>query len=113
MHREGLVHHGIELMFSGQRHRIDLSALTGGKSVMVYGQTEVTRDLMDARTAHGAPIVYEAEDVALHGFDGSSPTVTYRKDGVEHTLARSASSSGSIPSAGWASWPTCRRSPTS
>ncbi|MGY0197415.1 4-hydroxybenzoate 3-monooxygenase [Leptothrix sp. BB-4] len=87
MHREGLVHHGIELMFSGQRHRIDLSALTGGKSVMVYGQTEVTRDLMDARQAHGAPIVYEAEDVALHGFDGTSPTVTYRKDGVEHTLA--------------------------
>ena len=87
MHREGLVHHGIELMFSGQRHRIDLAALTGGKSVMVYGQTEVTRDLMDARKAHGAPIVYEAQDVELHGFDGSSPTVTYRKDGVEHMLA--------------------------
>ncbi len=87
MHREGLVHHGIELMFSGERHRIDLSALTGGKSVMVYGQTEVTRDLMDARRAHGAPIVYEAEEVELHGFDGSSPSVTYRQDGVTHTLA--------------------------
>ncbi|MEY2653855.1 MAG: hypothetical protein RLZZ524_883 [Pseudomonadota bacterium] len=87
MHREGLVHHGIELMFSGERHRIDLSALTGGKSVMVYGQTEVTRDLMDARRAHGAPIVYEAEEVELHGFDGSSPSVTYRQGGVTHTLA--------------------------
>jgi p-hydroxybenzoate 3-monooxygenase len=86
MHHEGLVHGGIELSFDGARHRIDLHGLTGGKHVMVYGQTEVTRDLMHARTAHDLPIVYEAKDVALHGFDGASPSVTYVKDGVTHEL---------------------------
>ncbi|MBN4663950.1 FAD-dependent monooxygenase, partial [Escherichia coli] len=55
MHREGLVHHGIELAFKGERHRIDMHRLTGGKSVMVYGQTEITHDLMDAREAEGLP----------------------------------------------------------
>ena len=53
MHREGLVHRGFELLHNGQRHRIDLHGLTGGKTVMVYGQTELTRDLMDARQAAG------------------------------------------------------------
>jgi p-hydroxybenzoate 3-monooxygenase len=86
MHREGLVHHGIELAFGGARHRIDLSGPTGGKAVMVYGQTEVTRDLMDERAANGAPIVYEAEHVAVHDFDGTSPRVTYLKDGVRHEV---------------------------
>ena len=61
-------------------------ALTGGKSVMVYGQTELTRDLMDARAAAGLPTVYEAENVAVHGFDGAQPHVTYRKDGREQRI---------------------------
>ena len=61
MHAEGLVHDGFELGFGGARHRIDLQGLTGGKQVMVYGQTEVTRDLMDARAAAGLATVYEAE----------------------------------------------------
>ncbi len=87
MHREGLVHDGIELAFAGQRHRIDLKALTGGRTVMVYGQTEVTRDLMDARADAGLPTVYEAADVALHDFDSASPRVSYTKDGVRHELA--------------------------
>ena len=78
--REGLVHDGIELCFGGQRHRVDLSELTGGKRVTVYGQTEVTRDLMQARAQVGAPTVYEAEDVSLHGFDGAEPVVRYRSD---------------------------------
>src|SRR5688500_10048265 len=69
MHREGLPHDGIELAFDGQLHRIDFVALTG-KRVMVYGQTEVTRDLMEARAAAGLRTVYEAEDVSVHGFDG-------------------------------------------
>ncbi|NES10060.1 4-hydroxybenzoate 3-monooxygenase, partial [Pseudomonas laurentiana] len=56
MDAEGLVHDGVELLVAGKRMRVDLKALTGGKTVMVYGQTEVTRDLMDARTASGAPI---------------------------------------------------------
>ncbi len=86
MHREGLVHHGIELGFDGARHRIDFHALTGGKHVTVYGQTEVTHDLMDARTAEGRTTLYEAKDVSLHDFDGMSPRVRYRKDGAEHEL---------------------------
>ena len=85
LHREGLVDDGFLLVFGGQVHRIDLHGLTG-KNVVVYGQTEVTRDLMDHRTAAGLTTVYEAEDVALHGVDGSRPWVSYRKDGVEHRL---------------------------
>jgi p-hydroxybenzoate 3-monooxygenase len=73
MHAEGLVHHGFELMFDGHRHHVDLSRLTGGKSVMVYGQTEVTRDLMEARAAEGLQTLYSVADVELFGFDGDSP----------------------------------------
>ena len=87
MHREGLVHGGFELCFGGARHRIDLRGLTGGKQVMVYGQTEVTRDLMAARAAAGLPTVYEAADVRLHDFDTDRPRVSFRRDGVEHTVA--------------------------
>ena len=86
MHREGLPHHGIELAFGGARHRIDLSGLTGGKSVMVYGQTEITRDLMDAREAAGLPTVYEAGQVSVHDFDGARPRVRYEKDGRSHEI---------------------------
>jgi p-hydroxybenzoate 3-monooxygenase len=84
--REGLVHHGLSLAFDGQLHRIDLTA-GSGKSVTIYGQTEVTRDLMDARAASGAPTVYEAQNVTPHDFDGTSPRVTYVKDGVTHEIA--------------------------
>jgi p-hydroxybenzoate 3-monooxygenase len=87
MHREGLVHGGFELCFGGARHRIDLHGLTGGKQVMVYGQTEVTRDLMAARAAAGLPTVYEAADVQLHDFDTDRPRLSFRRDGVEHTVA--------------------------
>jgi p-hydroxybenzoate 3-monooxygenase len=87
MHREGLVHAGIELLFKGERHRIDFPGLTGGKTVMVYGQPEVTRDLMHARAAAGLPTVYDTGDsVSLHGFDGASPVVRYRQDGQEHEI---------------------------
>lgn len=86
MHREGLVHHGIELLFGGERHRIDMHKLTGGKSVMVYGQTELTKDLMDARGAEGRPTVYEALNVAVHDFESTKPRVTYEKDGKTHTI---------------------------
>ena len=86
MHREGLVHGGIELLYNGQRHRIDMHRLTGGKNVMVYGQTELTRDLMDARAAAGLPTVYEAQHVAVHDFDGNKPKVTYEKDGQAHEI---------------------------
>ena len=87
MNAEGLPHDGIELLFGGQRHRIDLHALTGGKRVMVYGQTEVTRDLMEARAQAGLTTVYEALHVSPEGFESDAPRVTYEKDGVQHTLA--------------------------
>ena len=86
LQREGLVHDGIELCFGGERHRIDLCGLTGGKRVTVYGQTEVTRDLMQARAASGAATIYEADDVSVHDFDGASPRVRFRKDGIEHEV---------------------------
>ena len=84
---EGVVHHSIELVFAGERHPIDVHGLTGGKVVTAYGQTEVTRDLMDARNAAGLPTVYQAANVAIHDFDGSRPRVTYEKDGQTHTLS--------------------------
>jgi p-hydroxybenzoate 3-monooxygenase len=86
MHREGLVHGGFALGFDGRSHRIDLQHLTGGKQVMVYGQTEVTKDLMDARAAAGLATVYEAADVTLYDFETAHPSVSYRKDGAEHTV---------------------------
>ena len=86
-HAEGLPHDGIELLFKGQRHRIDLHELTGGSRVTVYGQTEVTRDLMDARAAAGLTTVYDAQNVQVHDFDGQHPRVTYEKDGQTHSLA--------------------------
>ncbi|MBC7733948.1 MAG: 4-hydroxybenzoate 3-monooxygenase [Bacteriovorax sp.] len=81
MHADGMVHEGFELCFGGARHRIDMAGLTGGKRVTVYGQTEVTRDLMDARAAAGLTTAYHAVEVALHGFDTKTPSVTYLKDG--------------------------------
>lgn len=86
-HAEGLPHDGIELLFKGERHRIDLHELTGGSRVTVYGQTEVTRDLMDARAAAGLTTVYDAQNVQVHDFDGQHPRVTYEKDGQTHELA--------------------------
>lgn len=86
MHAEGLPHEGFDLLFKGQRHRIDLARLTGGKKVLVYGQTEVTRDLMAARAASGQTTVYEAAHVAIQGYDGPHPHVTYEKDGRMHRI---------------------------
>jgi len=86
LHKEALVHEGVGIGFQGRRHRIALKQLVG-KSVTVYGQTEITRDLMEARAANGAASVYEAEDVTLHDWQGTSPRVTYRKGGVTHEIA--------------------------
>ncbi|MFO1273009.1 MAG: 4-hydroxybenzoate 3-monooxygenase [Rubrivivax sp.] len=85
LHAEGLPHDGVNLSFAGRLHRVDLKALTG-KHVTVYGQTEVTRDLMDHRAAVGRPTVYEAADVALEDFGGTKPVVTYRHGGQRHRL---------------------------
>jgi p-hydroxybenzoate 3-monooxygenase len=85
MHREGLVHDGTQLCIDGERHRIDFRALTG-KTVMVYGQTEITRDLMEGRAKAGGITEYEAIDVRLHDFDGGKPRVTYRLDGRKREI---------------------------
>jgi p-hydroxybenzoate 3-monooxygenase len=87
MRREGLPHGGFDLAYDGVRHRIDLAELTGGKRVMVYGQTELTRDLGDARAEAGAPTVYEAADVAIHDPDSDRPILTYRAGGGSHEIA--------------------------
>lgn len=86
MDAEGLVHDGIELVFGGRRDRIDLKRLTGGSSVLVYGQTEVTRDLMAAREASGATTIYEAGNVQLHDVKGDAPYVTFEKNGETYRL---------------------------
>jgi p-hydroxybenzoate 3-monooxygenase len=87
MRAEGLPHDGIELLFGGKRHRIDLHELTGGKRVMVYGQTEVTRDLMQARERAGLLTVYEAQDVTPLEFGSERPRVRYNKDGAQHEIS--------------------------
>jgi p-hydroxybenzoate 3-monooxygenase len=85
LHAEGLPHDGFDLCFAGRRHRIDMHGLTG-KRVTVYGQTEVTRDLMERRAAAGRPTFYEAEDVTVAGFDGEHPSVNFRQHGIEQRI---------------------------
>jgi p-hydroxybenzoate 3-monooxygenase len=84
--REGTVHHSIELVYKNTRHPIDVTGLTGGKVVTAYGQTEMTRDLMEARSTAGLPTIYSAANVSVHGFDGTQPFVRYEKDGQTHEL---------------------------
>ena len=88
MMEHGLVHHGIELQFARGRHRIDFQALTGGKSIMVYAQNEVLKDLIKARLAAGGLILFDVEDVQIHNFGGSSnqPRITFRKAGASEEL---------------------------
>ncbi|MFV0261297.1 MAG: 4-hydroxybenzoate 3-monooxygenase [Kluyvera sp.] len=81
MDAEGLIHHGVEFLFANQRIPVPLSELTGGKSVMVYGQTEVTRDLMEARQDCGAQTIYGVEQVELHDLKSDKPFVTFVKNG--------------------------------
>ncbi|MEJ3667232.1 4-hydroxybenzoate 3-monooxygenase [Stutzerimonas stutzeri] len=81
MDREGQIHESVELAFGERRVRVDLKALTGGDTVMVYGQTEVTRDLMDARKASAAPIFYGVPDVQLHDLKGEAPWVSFTLNG--------------------------------
>ncbi len=85
LHAEGLIHEGIELSFGGARHRIDLTGLTG-KAVTVYGQTEITRDLMQARAEAGLKTVYEAEGVAPLDVTSGRPRIRYVDDGEPREL---------------------------
>ncbi|UJW77410.1 4-hydroxybenzoate 3-monooxygenase [Rhizobium sp. SL42] len=86
MHREGLPHDGFSLAFDGRDHRIDLFDLTGSKRVMVYGQTELTLDLIERRERDGSITIHDAANVTPAGFDGESPYLTYDKDGVSHRI---------------------------
>ncbi|MBN8953033.1 4-hydroxybenzoate 3-monooxygenase [Rhizobium sp. 60-20] len=86
LHAEGLPHDGFSLAFDGRDHRIDLHGLTGGKRVVIYGQTEMTRDLMARREERGALTIYDAGNVQPHDFDGDAPYLTYEKDGVSHRI---------------------------
>ena len=85
LRREGLVHTGVELQSAGERQRIAFDELTG-KSIVVYGQTEIVKDLIEARLESGAPLLFEAEAVALHDLDTERPRIAYRHDGAEHEL---------------------------
>jgi p-hydroxybenzoate 3-monooxygenase len=81
LQREGLVHHGIELRFGGQGHRIDMTSLTGGRSITVYGQQEVVRDLIRARIDAGGEIMFEVSDVSVADIDSNAPKVMFVRDG--------------------------------
>ncbi|HEY1294953.1 MAG TPA: 4-hydroxybenzoate 3-monooxygenase [Chloroflexota bacterium] len=86
LQREGLIHHGIELRFEGQGHRIPLTELSGGRSITVYGQQEVVKDLIRLRLAAGSQIVFDAEATAIDGLDSDRPSVTFTADSETRTL---------------------------
>jgi p-hydroxybenzoate 3-monooxygenase len=83
---EGLVHHGVELRFEGRGHRIDLSGLTDGRSITIYGQQEVVKDLIQARLSDGGEILFEVSDVALDGVTSEAPTISFGHEGNAHEL---------------------------
>ncbi|GAB2763249.1 4-hydroxybenzoate 3-monooxygenase [Streptomyces bullii] len=86
MDREGLRHDGIELRFAGRRHRVDFPALTGGRSVTVYAQTEVCKDLIALQLKEGGPLLFEAEALAVEGADTDRPRIRFRHEGAEEVL---------------------------
>ena len=83
--REGLVHHGVEFRFRGESHHIDFKDLVG-RSITIYAQQEVVKDLLSARQASGGRILFEAKDVAVQDLTSKAPRIRYRKDGAEHEL---------------------------
>src|SRR5580700_4495124 len=84
--RECLTHHGIELRFNRRGHRIDFDDLTGGKTVTIYAQQEVIKDLVAARLAAGLPILSDVSDVSVHGFDSAKPSIHFRAAGKPEEL---------------------------
>ncbi len=83
LRREGLRHHGIELRFGGQGHRIDMTELTGGRAITVYGQQEVVKDLIGARLAAGGQVLFDASDVGVHALESTRPRIRFRRDGAQ------------------------------
>ncbi len=86
LHREGLVHHGIELQFAGERHRIPLSDLTDGRAIVIYGQTEVVKDLIALRLESGRPLHFDVDDVSLHDLETERPRIRYRHEGRDEEI---------------------------
>ena len=86
LRREGLVHQGISLRFHSLDHRIDFHELTAGRTITIYAQAEVVKDLIDARLASGEAICFEASDVSVHEIDGSHPLIRFRRDGETSEL---------------------------
>jgi p-hydroxybenzoate 3-monooxygenase len=86
LHREGIVHHGIELQFDGERHRIPLSELADGRTIVIYGQTEVVKDLIAARLESGLPLLFEVDDVRPEELDSERPRIRFRHESAEHEL---------------------------
>jgi p-hydroxybenzoate 3-monooxygenase len=84
--REGLMHEGVQLQFAGERHRIDLKALTGGKTITVYGQTEIVKDLILARLDTGRPFLFEVDDVRVEEIESERPRVLFTHDGARQTI---------------------------
>ena len=86
MQREGQVHHGISLQYDGERHRLPLSELAGGRTIVVYGQTEVVKDLIEARLAAGLPLLFEVDDVTVHDLTSERPRIRFTHDGASQEL---------------------------
>ncbi len=86
MQKQGMVHHGLDLLFGGKRHRIDLNDLSGGKAVTVYGQHEVVKDLIQARIDAKGQLLFEVNDVALHDINSNQPRISFRTNGSEEEI---------------------------
>jgi p-hydroxybenzoate 3-monooxygenase len=86
LRREGIVHHGIGLQFGGQRHRVALSDLTGGAAIVIYGQTEIVKDLIQIRLDAGEPLHFDVADVAVHDVEGHRPRIAFVHDGRPQEL---------------------------
>jgi p-hydroxybenzoate 3-monooxygenase len=86
LRREGIVHHGIELQFDRERHRIPLSDLTGGRAIVVYGQTEIVKDLIRLRVDAGLPLLFDVSDVSVHDLGSERPSIRFSHDGGEQIL---------------------------
>src|SRR5262249_44353192 len=86
LQREGLVHHGISLQFAGERHRLPLSELAGGRSIVIYGQTEAVKDRVADRIGMGEPLLFEVENVELSALETDQPLITFRYGGEEKQL---------------------------
>jgi p-hydroxybenzoate 3-monooxygenase len=86
LHKQGLVHHGIELRFDGRRHRILLTELSGGRSITVYGQQKIVKDLISARLADDQPLIFEAEGMSLEGLRSDRPNISFRHNGSKSQI---------------------------